>query len=140
MRMGNVTGDKDLMQMVSERTQLYNVFKPGVELLIEGLDEAAADRAAARAAEEEARRQQEEAKQAQKEAAANGDGTTIQNFFLDAERMFDSGAFDRHRPDEAPLRAATTSAWMPSSSCRKMSVNHGTVPRNGLPVRLEISR
>ena len=33
-----VTGDKDLMQLVSERVRLYNVFKPGVELVIEGLE------------------------------------------------------------------------------------------------------
>ncbi|MBL6720814.1 MAG: DNA polymerase I [Planctomycetes bacterium] len=33
-----VTGDKDLMQLVSESVRLYNVFKPGVELVIEGLE------------------------------------------------------------------------------------------------------
>ncbi len=32
-----VTGDKDLMQLVSESVKLYNVFKPKVELVIEGL-------------------------------------------------------------------------------------------------------
>ena len=31
-----VTGDKDLMQLVSERVKLHNVFKPGVELVIQG--------------------------------------------------------------------------------------------------------
>ncbi|MBL8861516.1 MAG: DNA polymerase I [Planctomycetes bacterium] len=31
-----VTGDKDFLQLVSERVKLYNVFKPGVPLLIEG--------------------------------------------------------------------------------------------------------
>ena len=34
-----VTGDKDFMQLVSERVKLYNVFKPNVELVIEGPDE-----------------------------------------------------------------------------------------------------
>ncbi len=34
-----VTGDKDFMQLVSPRVKLYNVFKPGIELVIE--DEAA---------------------------------------------------------------------------------------------------
>jgi DNA polymerase-1 len=38
-----VTGDKDLMQLVSERVHLYNVFKPGVDLVIEG-PEAVADK------------------------------------------------------------------------------------------------
>ena len=33
-----VTGDKDLMQLVSEKVKLYNVFKPKVDLVIEGLD------------------------------------------------------------------------------------------------------
>ncbi|MEM7307568.1 MAG: DNA polymerase I [Planctomycetota bacterium] len=33
-----VTGDKDLMQLVSERVKLYNVFKPGVELVVQGID------------------------------------------------------------------------------------------------------
>ncbi len=33
-----VTGDKDFMQLVDERVTLYNVFKPGVELVIEGFD------------------------------------------------------------------------------------------------------
>jgi len=31
-----VTGDKDFMQLVSERIKLYNVFKPKVDLVIEG--------------------------------------------------------------------------------------------------------
>ncbi len=31
-----VTGDKDFMQIVSERVRLYNVFKRGVDLVIEG--------------------------------------------------------------------------------------------------------
>ncbi len=34
-----VTGDKDFMQLVSPRVKLYNVFKPGIELVVE--DEAA---------------------------------------------------------------------------------------------------
>ena len=34
-----VTGDKDFMQLVSDRVRLYNVFKPGIELLIEGEEE-----------------------------------------------------------------------------------------------------
>jgi DNA polymerase-1 len=34
-----VTGDKDLMQLVSDRVKLYNVFKPKVDLVIEGLEE-----------------------------------------------------------------------------------------------------
>ena len=34
-----VTGDKDFMQLVSERVRLYNVFKPGVELVLQGLPE-----------------------------------------------------------------------------------------------------
>ena len=34
-----VTGDKDLMQLVNETTKLYNVFKPQVDLVIQGLDE-----------------------------------------------------------------------------------------------------
>ncbi len=34
-----VTGDKDLMQLVSDRVRLYNVFKPKVDLVIEGLPE-----------------------------------------------------------------------------------------------------
>jgi len=33
-----VTGDKDLMQLVGPRVQLYNIFKPGVDLVIEGVD------------------------------------------------------------------------------------------------------
>jgi len=33
-----VTGDKDFMQLVSERVQLYNVFRPGEELQIQGFD------------------------------------------------------------------------------------------------------
>ena len=33
-----VTGDKDLMQLVSERVKLYNVFKQGVDLVIQGPD------------------------------------------------------------------------------------------------------
>ena len=33
-----VTGDKDLMQLISDRVQLYNVFKPKVELVIEGYE------------------------------------------------------------------------------------------------------
>ncbi len=31
-----VSGDKDFMQLVSDRVQIYNVFKPGIDLLIEG--------------------------------------------------------------------------------------------------------
>jgi DNA polymerase-1 len=31
-----VTGDKDLMQLCSERVRLYNVFKPGVDLVLQG--------------------------------------------------------------------------------------------------------
>ncbi len=31
-----VTGDKDLMQLVSDKVKLYNVFKPKVDLVIEG--------------------------------------------------------------------------------------------------------
>jgi len=34
-----VTGDKDLMQLVSDRIRLYNVFKPKVDLVIEGFEE-----------------------------------------------------------------------------------------------------
>ncbi|MFT7677354.1 MAG: DNA polymerase-1 [Planctomycetota bacterium] len=34
-----VTGDKDLMQLVSDKVVLYNVFKPKVDLIIEGVDE-----------------------------------------------------------------------------------------------------
>ncbi len=34
-----VTGDKDLMQLVSDRVRLYNVFKPRVDLVIEGIAE-----------------------------------------------------------------------------------------------------
>ncbi len=34
-----VTGDKDLMQLVGETTKLYNVFKPKVDLVIQGLKE-----------------------------------------------------------------------------------------------------
>ena len=34
-----VTGDKDLMQLVGESTKLYNVFKPKVDLVIQGLEE-----------------------------------------------------------------------------------------------------
>ena len=33
-----VTGDKDFMQLVSDKVQLYNVFKPNVDLVIEGVD------------------------------------------------------------------------------------------------------
>src|SRR5262245_29976562 len=33
-----VTGDKDFMQLVGERVKLYNVFKTGVDLVIEGLE------------------------------------------------------------------------------------------------------
>ncbi|QDV08068.1 DNA polymerase I [Planctomycetes bacterium Poly30] len=31
-----VTGDKDMMQLVSEHVKLHNIFKPGVDLVIEG--------------------------------------------------------------------------------------------------------
>ena len=34
-----VTGDKDFMQLVGERIKLYNVFKPGVDLVIQGVEE-----------------------------------------------------------------------------------------------------
>lgn len=34
-----VTGDKDLMQLVDEKAKLYNVFKPKVELVIQGIEE-----------------------------------------------------------------------------------------------------
>ncbi|MEZ6017260.1 MAG: DNA polymerase I [Planctomycetota bacterium] len=34
-----VTGDKDFMQLVSDNVRLYNVFKPKVDLIIEGKDE-----------------------------------------------------------------------------------------------------
>ncbi len=34
-----VTGDKDFMQLVDGHVRLYNVFKPGVELVIEGPEE-----------------------------------------------------------------------------------------------------
>ncbi|MCZ6596942.1 MAG: DNA polymerase I [Planctomycetota bacterium] len=34
-----VTGDKDFMQLVDEHVRLYNVFKPNVELVIQGLAE-----------------------------------------------------------------------------------------------------
>ena len=34
-----VTGDKDLMQLVDEKAQLYNVFKTKVDLVIQGIDE-----------------------------------------------------------------------------------------------------
>ncbi len=34
-----VTADKDFMQLVSERVKLYNIFKPNVELVIQGLAE-----------------------------------------------------------------------------------------------------
>ncbi|MEM6675054.1 MAG: DNA polymerase I [Planctomycetota bacterium] len=34
-----VTGDKDMMQLVSDRVQLHNIFKPNVDLVIEGPDE-----------------------------------------------------------------------------------------------------
>ena len=34
-----VTGDKDYMQLVSDTVKLYNVFKPKIDLVIEGLDE-----------------------------------------------------------------------------------------------------
>jgi len=33
-----VTGDKDFMQLVSDRVRLYNVFKPNEELVIEGVE------------------------------------------------------------------------------------------------------
>ena len=33
-----VTGDKDFMQLVSDRVQLYNIFKPGVELVLQGTE------------------------------------------------------------------------------------------------------
>ncbi len=33
-----VSGDKDFMQLVSEKVQLYNIFKPGVDLVIQGID------------------------------------------------------------------------------------------------------
>jgi len=33
-----VTGDKDFMQIVSENVKLYNVFKPGIDLVIEDID------------------------------------------------------------------------------------------------------
>jgi DNA polymerase-1 len=33
-----VTGDKDLMQLISDKVLLYNVFKPKVELVIEGFE------------------------------------------------------------------------------------------------------
>ncbi|MDP6540524.1 MAG: DNA polymerase I [Planctomycetota bacterium] len=33
-----VSGDKDFMQLVSERVKIYNVFKPGIDLLIEDAD------------------------------------------------------------------------------------------------------
>jgi len=36
-----VTGDKDLMQLVGERTRLYNLFKPKVDLVIQGVPEVA---------------------------------------------------------------------------------------------------
>jgi DNA polymerase-1 len=34
-----VTGDKDLMQLVDEKVRLYNVFKKGVDLVLQGVDE-----------------------------------------------------------------------------------------------------
>ena len=34
-----VTGDKDFMQLVDERVRLYNIFKPGVDLVVQGIDE-----------------------------------------------------------------------------------------------------
>ena len=34
-----VTGDKDLMQLVGETTKLYNLFKPKVDLVIQGIPE-----------------------------------------------------------------------------------------------------
>lgn len=34
-----VTGDKDLMQLVSDKVVIYNIFKPGQELVMQGLDE-----------------------------------------------------------------------------------------------------
>ena len=34
-----VTGDKDLMQLVGEHVRLYNLFKPKVDLVIQGVDE-----------------------------------------------------------------------------------------------------
>ncbi|MCY2960689.1 MAG: DNA polymerase I [Planctomycetota bacterium] len=37
-----VTGDKDFLQLVTDRVKLYNVFKPGVPLLIEGPEESVA--------------------------------------------------------------------------------------------------
>jgi DNA polymerase-1 len=33
-----VSGDKDFMQLVSDRVRIYNVFKPGIDLLIEDRD------------------------------------------------------------------------------------------------------
>jgi len=33
-----VSGDKDFMQLVSDKVQLYNIFKPGVDLVIQGID------------------------------------------------------------------------------------------------------
>jgi DNA polymerase-1 len=33
-----VSGDKDMMQLVGPKVKLYNVFKPGVDLVIEGLE------------------------------------------------------------------------------------------------------
>jgi DNA polymerase-1 len=33
-----VSGDKDFMQLVSERVQLYNIFKPGIDLVVQGID------------------------------------------------------------------------------------------------------
>lgn len=35
-----VTGDKDFLQLVGERVKLYNLFKPGVDLVIEGVEAA----------------------------------------------------------------------------------------------------
>jgi len=34
-----VTGDKDFMQLVGEHVHLYNIFKPGVELVVQGPEE-----------------------------------------------------------------------------------------------------
>jgi len=34
-----VTGDKDFMQLVDERILLHNVFKPGVDLVVEGVEQ-----------------------------------------------------------------------------------------------------
>ena len=34
-----VTGDKDMMQLVSENVKLHNIFKPNVDLVVEGIEE-----------------------------------------------------------------------------------------------------